>query len=509
MSTWEDIARAAATIKTLPIRGKEYAQVPERVKAFRMIHPDGSIVTEILHMEGDMIVMRATVSDADGKVLGTGTAFEDRNSSYINKTSFIENCVPLDTEILTQDGWKYYYQIVEGDKALSLNMETGIVEYTEIQRVNTYQDHPIVELKTSRFCVRCTPQHKWVCRSQYEPLHKTATQDLKTGEKIVQNVPQVLTPSRIGRKLGWLMCDCEIARTANGMPSTAYIRQSKHVHEVTDLFGEGRLVKKADPAWMDSYEWVVTADEVRYILGLFGISTYADLPKAMLKASIEDVAGCYESMMLADGEDRGFSSTYLDLVEAVQIMCARLGIATGHIKSRMMRGSTRPIHTLSIKKTDGAYRSEMRMTRLPPCDVWCPTTANGTWFMRQGDFVTLTSNCETSCVGRALGNCGYGIDVAVSSAEEVQNAIDQQEKAEQAKPASKPAPATVTVQNPVLEEFRRFCKENGLKRDALEKYRGIAVANGIIPMKKDWGDYSMDEIKRFETFIVKNREMPE
>ena len=37
-------------------------------------------------------------------------------------------------------------------------------------------------------------------------------------------------------------------------------------------------------------------------------------------------------------------------------------------------------------------------------------------------------NCETSAVGRALGNLGIGINTAVASAEEVINAINRQEK---------------------------------------------------------------------------------
>jgi hypothetical protein len=44
-------------------------------------------------------------------------------------------------------------------------------------------------------------------------------------------------------------------------------------------------------------------------------------------------------------------------------------------------------------------------------------------------FINKTSyieNCETSAVGRALGMLGLGIDTSVASAEEVQNAINNQ-----------------------------------------------------------------------------------
>ena len=44
-------------------------------------------------------------------------------------------------------------------------------------------------------------------------------------------------------------------------------------------------------------------------------------------------------------------------------------------------------------------------------------------------FINKTSyieNCETSALGRALGIAGFGIDTSVASAEEVQNAINNQ-----------------------------------------------------------------------------------
>lgn len=92
MISWEAICKAVEPMKTVPIKGKDYVQVTERVKAFRTICPAGCISTEIVSLDENMVVMRATISDEDGKVLATGLAFEQRDSSYINKTSFIENC---------------------------------------------------------------------------------------------------------------------------------------------------------------------------------------------------------------------------------------------------------------------------------------------------------------------------------------------------------------------------------------------------------------------------------
>lgn len=433
MAKYEDIVKANATIKMTDVgRGKEYAEVPQRVKAFRMLYPNGSLTSEIISLENGVVIIKATACDENGNVLGTGHAYEKEGNGFINKTSYIENCVPITTQILTDGGWKYHFQIDPFvDKALSYNFNTGEMEYCKIERINLYESRPLVNLSTSRFNVTCTPEHKWLGRTQYRDLQKIATKDLTTSWKIVQAVRQDTAESILGRKLGWLMCDCDIT-DYNGLPSTAYISQSKYVDDVTELFGPGRKTKNyREGNWMDNYEWLVPASEVRNILGKFGMASYKDLPMAMVKAPIDHVAGCYRSMMLADGGSRGFSSTYIELVEAMQIMCARLGIATTFIKERMCQKSTRPIYELGIKKTDGAYFSEMVVKNVPPHDVWCPTTENGTWVMRQGTFVTLTSNCETSAWGRALAACGIiggneNGPGSISSAEELLNAKKQQ-----------------------------------------------------------------------------------
>lgn len=92
MSTYDEIVKANATLNPIDVKGKPYSPVTERIKAFRMVHPDGQIATEIVSIENGVCIMRATVANSDGQILGTGTAYENENSSFINKTSYIENC---------------------------------------------------------------------------------------------------------------------------------------------------------------------------------------------------------------------------------------------------------------------------------------------------------------------------------------------------------------------------------------------------------------------------------
>ena len=94
---YKDLQRVNSEIKTTDIKGKNYAEVPQRITAFRKLYPTGFIKTELLSNVDKVCVIRAEVGyhdDASGAdvILGTGMAYEKEDSTFINKTSYIENC---------------------------------------------------------------------------------------------------------------------------------------------------------------------------------------------------------------------------------------------------------------------------------------------------------------------------------------------------------------------------------------------------------------------------------
>ncbi len=90
--TWESIQEANKTLKVTDVKGKDYVEVNQRIKAFRSLNPNGTIQTDIVSLDGGVVVMQAKIYDEDHKLIGTGLAYEKETSSFINKTSYIENC---------------------------------------------------------------------------------------------------------------------------------------------------------------------------------------------------------------------------------------------------------------------------------------------------------------------------------------------------------------------------------------------------------------------------------
>ena len=73
--------------------GKQYTEVAKRVEAFRMVFGgEYGIDTEIQICNDERVIIKATISDKDDFIVGSGLAEEIRNSSQITRTSAVEVC---------------------------------------------------------------------------------------------------------------------------------------------------------------------------------------------------------------------------------------------------------------------------------------------------------------------------------------------------------------------------------------------------------------------------------
>jgi hypothetical protein len=79
------------TMKKINIQGKDYVPVHERLMEFWKNNPSWSIHTEILESPEGTMRFRASIYDDQGILRATGHAEEKEDSSFINKTSALEN----------------------------------------------------------------------------------------------------------------------------------------------------------------------------------------------------------------------------------------------------------------------------------------------------------------------------------------------------------------------------------------------------------------------------------
>lgn len=82
------------TLPTVNIKGKKYVTVNDRLKYFRENHAGFSLETEVIEVTDEHALMRAVIRDDKQNLVATGVAREVRtdSSSFVNKTSYVENC---------------------------------------------------------------------------------------------------------------------------------------------------------------------------------------------------------------------------------------------------------------------------------------------------------------------------------------------------------------------------------------------------------------------------------
>ena len=80
-------------MKTINIKGNKYVTVNERLIYFRQQEQfkNWQIVESLVSIDTIEGIFKCTINDADGNIVATAHTQEYRDSSYINKTSFVEN----------------------------------------------------------------------------------------------------------------------------------------------------------------------------------------------------------------------------------------------------------------------------------------------------------------------------------------------------------------------------------------------------------------------------------
>lgn len=130
----------------------DYVEVNQRVLAFRKLYPTGTIRTTMISNENGICIFKAEIFTDKMELLSTGTAYEKEDSTFINKTSYIENCetsavgralgfmgIGIDTSIASKEEVENAV-VNQGEKPTILATE----KQCEVIK-NYYTDNEIVE----------------------------------------------------------------------------------------------------------------------------------------------------------------------------------------------------------------------------------------------------------------------------------------------------------------------------------------------------------------------------
>lgn len=341
-------------------------------------------------------------------------------------------CVPTyNTEVLTEDGWKFYEDLRVGDMVMSYNSEKHISEFKPITHVHYYDSAEVVTMKHSNgFEVESTKDHRWFTKRR-TGRGKTkryvdevcTTQDLTSEHSIVTSAPINAVGCYISKDeaelVGWLASDGyfrwseDTRRTSssNGLKRgvVAGITQdkSKFLTNITELLerlcldyytyqyedkacevrlsqeSARTLLDKVFPTRQNKHE----IDWVKFVLSLdrdclekFAYAFY------LAEGVTNSVDNFYERKTKVLSQNEG------GLLDALQITGQLLGWRT--IVSNGYKGGTNSCK--DIKWTSKGHVTMQRVHRevTKEVPVFCLTVEdNDSFIIRQGNTVTITGNC--------------------------------------------------------------------------------------------------------------------
>jgi hypothetical protein len=402
------------------ISGRDYLEVKWRLLWLRTLHPDAVIETELVRDDGATALFRARVSiPGGGSATGWGSESYQDFGDYVEKAE----CVPLRSEILTREGFKSFDAVRVGEDVLAYDVETDQTVWTPLQQVSVFPRGHVVALENSAgWRIECTDDHSWaIQRHTYAQMQPTKVRELrqarrlKTSDSIILAAPapggdHPLTPPEAAI-LGWLVTDGHIKGDGRGMIAQAKLQHVAAIRELVGTMAKEYTIPAGVRTFptgktyqtRESYQWHIPTSVLRPLLTKAGITTLDDLPKLVTQLSTEARAAMLDAFMAAEGDVRGnFAQKAGPVLDAFQILATLEGKALAPRR----RASFGGIFVQRLKKRRHLCVSEVTMTEVGDLPVWCPTTAYGTWVMRQDGLVTITGN--TKALGRALAALGYG-----------------------------------------------------------------------------------------------------
>lgn len=329
------------------------------------------------------------------------------------------HCVDLSTEILTKTGWKFRNEIKENDEIVSMNLDTGFLEYDKINELIdiNYSGNVVVgNSKCNDF--RFTEDHTVVIKTH----SKSDEIKVKAKDLLERNRTTLLTSgnfnNRSGLGLDQNMLKLYIVIAADGSikKETNLVRiRIKKQHKINfliDLLNSLNIqFNRYESKGYSSFNFYLPNE-----LECFNIK---GLDVEILNSNELDASSIYEAYMNSDGYKPENGSTLIIYsakekeIDLLQAMFCQNGYHTNKY-SRYHGFSNNLQYQLSVTKKlqNSIQKKSINSEYVVNEHFWCVKTNNQTWIMRRNGVVQITGNCH----GNFADSKGKMLDVGLDSA---------------------------------------------------------------------------------------------
>lgn len=329
------------------------------------------------------------------------------------------DCLDMETEALTQRGWKKYHDILENDLIYSLDIKTGLGRwYPILGFINRPHDGEMVSVEARGLSMLMTQNHRVLSTSRHWETKEHGKIQIYTAGKL-PNKPRVpvsghtetgmchLSDDAI-RFAAWVLTDGHISspktghrvysifQSKDGAKIEAVLKALKLEytkstrHRKIEAINGRKLVKEPLP----QTEYCISAKSARKAIQI--IASKRSLPYWVNLLDDTQFEVFLRSLMDGDGswasngcESAGVLYGKLEFLESIQILCHQHGWRA-HLS--VFRDAE---WRLNISK--GEFIEFNKIERVKTSnyvgDVWCLTVPLGNFMVRRNGKVHFTGNC--------------------------------------------------------------------------------------------------------------------
>lgn len=321
------------------------------------------------------------------------------------------DCFDDQTEVLTDSGWKKYFEVKQGDKIASYNIDTEEITFNyPIAKIVKDFDGEL-NIHGGMLDMAITDGHRLVWLNQYKKKSIDKFSDLpKSSSKITIpvagknfNTKYDISDDEI-KLLAWTLTDCHVSKIRNSVVYYQRLSNHKAIQDILDnlqidykktirhrnitkICGK-TLKKQCEPG----VEFSVRSKDSKYIKSLLDKESKT-VPSYVKNFSKKQFDIFLQTIIDADGHTRKNNATiykHKEFLDELQTLCILNGYRAyvseyrkNHFKLAVSWNvTTRETTTLRFKKK--AYTGK----------VWCFTTIDDTIVVRRNGKSYITGNCR-------------------------------------------------------------------------------------------------------------------
>jgi len=335
------------------------------------------------------------------------------------------SCLPKDnTEVLTESGWKWFSELSVGDLVMTYNTKLDMYEFKPIQHTVEYQDEEIIEMSNKWFRVESTANHRWfghkrvmIGSSNANPKRELVPTFMTTSEISSEFNLQVaakhssdtcaVTPEQAAL-VGWVLSDgyykwsesSSIDAKNKGIICSIAQAEHKYWEQLEDCLGKNNIEYTKDENTKNSnkvFIYRLRSGCIRSfmdsVVGCRRQKHEVDWCSWILSLSAECLDAFLHAFWLADGHKR--KNVKSKIITQNKGRIADAVVLAANLLGKRVFVSEKNEKALVITVNDARHITGQRVKKQTTrfADVFCLTTENSTFVIRQNNFVTITGNC--------------------------------------------------------------------------------------------------------------------